>query len=474
MRIFTPKCGKWTLLGFAIFFVLISIVLIFFTDDIVDAVKDQQFNLGSDDTMVYGFWEVTPIPLYMNIYLFNWTNPQEVIDSKWTIKPSFTQMGPYSFHEKHYRKHVKFNDNHTLTYQTQRIWNFAPERSAGSLDDLVTTINPVLVTISNIVKYKHPIAKLAANGLFKERAVTHTVTKTAQEFIFDGYDDAMFRILKKLRLRHIKIPYGLKFGWFADRNGSLTYDGTFNMYDGSDDIRKLGRITSWNYDSQDHFPSYCGRVNGTSGELFYPVLDDQSVQIFSNDLCSTISLDWEGTQEILDIEGHKFVIKEKEFDNGTKYPEMACFSPGDVLPNGLRNVTDCYFGAPAFLSGPHFYLSDPVYRDAIDGMQPDADEHGITVVIEPETGIPLHAKVAMQINLRVENIERINLLENAKEYFIPVVWFKEEAEMSDDLGYLISLLLRAPTIGQDTGFGVLALGCILFGIFGFIVYNKIW
>ena len=40
-------------------------------------------------------------------------------------------------------------------------------------------------------------------------------------------------------------------------------------------------------------------------------------------------------------------------------------------------------------------------------MQPDADEHGITVVIEPETGIPLHAKVAMQINLRVENIERI-------------------------------------------------------------------
>ena len=41
MRIFTPKCGKWTLLGFAIFFVLISIVLIFFTDDIVDAVKDQ-------------------------------------------------------------------------------------------------------------------------------------------------------------------------------------------------------------------------------------------------------------------------------------------------------------------------------------------------------------------------------------------------------------------------------------------------
>ena len=75
------------------------------------------------------------------------------------------------------------------------------------------------------------------------------------------------------------------YKFFAQRNGSLTYDGTFNMYDGSDDIRKLGRITSWNYDSQDHFPSYCGRVNGTSGELFYPVLDDQSVQIFSNDLC---------------------------------------------------------------------------------------------------------------------------------------------------------------------------------------------
>ena len=37
-------------------------------------------------------------------------------------------------------------DNHTITYKIRKFWHFVPEMSAGTLEDIVTTINlPVLV-----------------------------------------------------------------------------------------------------------------------------------------------------------------------------------------------------------------------------------------------------------------------------------------------------------------------------------------
>lgn len=58
------------------------------------------------------------------------------------------------------------------------------------------------------------------------------------------------------------------------------------MYDGSDDLRKLGRIVKWNYNSSTtYYPGKCGQVEGTSGELWYPIQNDPTVEIFTSDLC---------------------------------------------------------------------------------------------------------------------------------------------------------------------------------------------
>lgn len=58
------------------------------------------------------------------------------------------------------------------------------------------------------------------------------------------------------------------------------------MNHGGDDINKLGVIRAWNYNEQVPFwPGRCGKVGGTSGELWYPTRDDKSVKIFAPDLC---------------------------------------------------------------------------------------------------------------------------------------------------------------------------------------------
>lgn len=43
----------------------------------------------------YENWIETPIPIYFEIFMFNWTNPEQVHNK--SSKPHFTEMGPYTF-----------------------------------------------------------------------------------------------------------------------------------------------------------------------------------------------------------------------------------------------------------------------------------------------------------------------------------------------------------------------------------------
>lgn len=58
------------------------------------------------------------------------------------------------------------------------------------------------------------------------------------------------------------------------------------MNTGADDINKLGIIRAWNYNENiTIWKGSCSRVNGTSGELWYPPRDSETIKIFSPDLC---------------------------------------------------------------------------------------------------------------------------------------------------------------------------------------------
>lgn len=101
----------------------------------------QQFELrvGSKNHEV---WLDAPIPIYFELYLYNWTNPEE-IQYYPELKPHLIQMGPYTFEEKHERANVVWNKNHTVTFNLKRTWYFIQELSNGRLSDEVTSINPI-------------------------------------------------------------------------------------------------------------------------------------------------------------------------------------------------------------------------------------------------------------------------------------------------------------------------------------------
>lgn len=204
-----------------------------------------------------------------------------------------------------------------------------------------------------------------------------------------------------------------RFGWFVDRNESLTYDGNFTIFTGEDDIKKLGVLDLWNGSPKvKYFKGRCGEVRGTTGELWPPIFDIKKkpdVTLFTTDFCRSVTLKYKEQTELFSIEAHKWVGDESVFDNGQKYPAAKCWCSDKenecpYRKPGLFDAADCKFGAPTFVSYPHFYLADPSYVEAVSGLSPN-NSFEFSIVMEPKTGIPLSVHAQLQINILIEPID---------------------------------------------------------------------
>lgn len=81
--------------------------------------------------------------MYLDIYLYNWTNPSSFSSEEPFPKPILQQIGPYRFLEKTDKVDVVWNDNRTVSFRKKSTYFFDAESSIGKLDDEITTLNIV-------------------------------------------------------------------------------------------------------------------------------------------------------------------------------------------------------------------------------------------------------------------------------------------------------------------------------------------
>jgi len=98
-------------------------------------------------------------------------------------------------------------------------------------------------------------------------------------------------------------------------------------------------------------------------------------------------LEYAGKAEKHGVRGHKYIAAEKTLDNGQKLPENRCFcgSPSEesCMPAGAMNVSKCKYGAPAFVSLPHFHRADPYYFNNVDMPAANPDKDELFLALEP-------------------------------------------------------------------------------------------
>lgn len=284
---------------------------------IISSVLEKELGLTSTSTS-FSMWEETPIPMYIEVYLFNWTNAAEFQQKPQEVIPEFVEMGPYVFSEHHTKVNMTWNPNDTVTFQQIRRWHFVPERSNGTLRDAVTNINTIAVTVEYMIRHMNPMVQIIVDALVKSMEPLF-VTKTVGQLMFEGYEDELLNITASLNVSDFKVPFD-KFGWFYPRNNSPTYDGVFNMHTGTDNIHLLGIMDAWNYEQNPpYYDGQCSRITGSTGELFPPMEDVDRIGLFAPEICSSIELvKSENSVSNYGLESYKFYGDDSAFDNGDR------------------------------------------------------------------------------------------------------------------------------------------------------------
>lgn len=138
------------------------------------------------------------------------------------------------------------------------------------------------------------------------------------------------------------------------------------------------------------FDGQCGKIRGSGGEFYPPKLrKEKPVELFTADMCRTLSFDFEKEEEHFGMVGYKYIGSKRTVDNGTKYPENSCYcNDANCAPSGTLNISECRFGSPVYMSFPHFYNADEYYLNAIDGLNPDQEKHEFSITLEPVSILP--------------------------------------------------------------------------------------
>lgn len=415
--------------GCGLAFLLVAILCLAFNGPLYSHIMNIELVMAPT-AIGYEFWQKSDVPIYMRFYLWNVTNAAAVLDNH--QQPILQQLGPYVFREKHNKVNMTWHENGTVTYMQVKTWYFRPDLSNGSLEDQITTLNVPLLAAAPMVRSLNRVLKYLFNDMLEVLRIPVFVTHSAREFLFDGYRDALLdtALIAKYAMDFV-LPFD-KFGWFYSRNNSVYYDGVFTMDTGKRNIQDLGILRYWNGTNTTtaYYPP-CNQVNGTTGELFMPRLPRTHIQLYSPDLCRSVSVPYTDDLTVKGLQGQRYQADHMVFASPEVNPENACFCTGVCPPTGLLNETLCRFGAPAFVSFPHMLYADPSVRSQTVGQQPNVSRHNFSIVVEPVTGVPLNVRARFQINMHLYPQDHINLLENVPDLYMPMVWFENTVDVSD-------------------------------------------
>lgn len=101
------------------------------------------------DGKTFEMWKSPPIPMYIDIYFFNWTNHEDFLNT--STKPILQEVGPYRFREFPDKSDIVWHpENDTVSYRRFSNFFFDSEGSNGTLEDIIVSINVVALVNINL------------------------------------------------------------------------------------------------------------------------------------------------------------------------------------------------------------------------------------------------------------------------------------------------------------------------------------
>ncbi|XP_061085845.1 platelet glycoprotein 4 [Conger conger] len=405
-------------------------------------------------TTAYEAWTVTSVAVYRELWLFEVTNPTEVVQLG--AKPTVVERGPYTYKIRYLPKeNITANSNHTISFVLPAGAIFQRDRSVGDEEDAISFLNLAVVgAYSMLPKLLHGRLNLA----IKKHNASLFQSRTVKELLW-GYDDPLLSPLLNLTVG-VFVPY------------NDTYDGPYNVFTGKDDISKVSMIDRWKGETKLNYwnDKYCNMINGTDASSFPPFLDKKSpLYFFSSDICRSVSADFERSLVLKEIELYRYTLNPLTMAAPTENPDNRCYcSDPEVTRNcttaGVLDVSACRENMPIFISLPHFLHGSPSLSQDVLGLKAIEEEHFTFLDVEPVTGMTMRFAKRLQVNMMYGPSKQIEVLNKVKDYTVfPLLWLNESAEVDDETAerFRKELTSRIETV-EALRVALLAVGSVLF------------
>ncbi|XP_027777134.1 scavenger receptor class B member 1 isoform X1 [Marmota flaviventris] len=403
-------------------------------------------------SLSFSMWKEIPVPFYLSVYFFEVLNPEEILKGG---KPEVQERGPYVYREFRHKINITFNNNDTVSFREHRSFQFQPAKSQGSESDYIVLPNILVLGAAMMMENRPMSLKLMMTLAFSTLGERAFMNRTVGEIMW-GYDDPLVNLINKYFPD--MLPLKGKFGLFAEMNNSDS--GVFTVFTGVKDFSRIHLVDKWNGLSKVNFwhSDQCNMINGTSGQMWAPFMNpESSLEFYSPEACRSMKLIYQEPGMFEGIPTYRFVAPKTLFANGSVYPPNEGFCP--CLESGIQNVSTCRFGAPLFLSHPHFLNADPVLAEAVAGLHPDPEEHSLFLDVHPVTGIPMNCSVKLQLSIYVKSIKGIGQTGKIQPVVLPLMWFGESGAMEGKpLQTFYTQLVLMPKVMHYAQYALLALG----------------
>ncbi|XP_071481249.1 scavenger receptor class B member 1-like [Diadema antillarum] len=432
----TAKCVAChsILIILALFLVLGGLLLLpFVMSEIYKYVIDKMMVLDPSSPL-FSEWVTPNIPMFQSYYFFDIQNPEEF---KAGAKPVVKERGPYVYRLAYDRLNLTFYDNGTLSHRPMYYYYFDEEKSVGPDTDSMMVLNMPLVTVAYFVRNSGFVVQSLANALMNRLGERLAVNLTVRELLW-GYDEPLFELIQDI----IPIP-GFdqgKFGFLIGFNA--TTDHLFTVFTGKENQSMLNVVN--NYQGEPLLPWWWSEetntIRGTDGTMYHPYRTrEEDIYLFHPDLCRSVRYLYHNDTVYKKVPLLKYVLAPYTYDNGTSYPPNAGFCSGDkdlCGPSGVMRQDPCRYGSPSAISNPHFFEGDPMLREAVIGLHPQASLHQHYMEVEPLMGMPYVLKMRLQINMKLEPVAHLTEVKKVPDMMFPVLWFEQSVEADDRIvGY---------------------------------------
>ncbi|XP_076673492.1 sensory neuron membrane protein 2 [Andrena cerasifolii] len=311
-----------------------------------------------DGTVNYQAWS-SPINLLFSCYLFNVTNPDDVMRGD---KPNFVECGPFTY-DVLLEKEIIDVDEETdeITYMAKSTYTFNKYKSLNlSRSDKVTILNPAyigtILTLATLPaqlmeKYGDDIPKLFTNRssiFLKARPVDILFNGVKVSCNVNKFPELKL-ICKTLAAKPPPVlrateKEGVYFLSIFQRINA-TLSGPFSTNRGLKNLTQLGDTTSFKGKRVQTFWSSesCNKIRGTDTITWAPLVEPlPSVSTFIPELCRSIDADYELDLSINGLIGSRYVMKERVwFLNETECYCAVVQKKKECLPQGLIDVAEC-------------------------------------------------------------------------------------------------------------------------------------